>query len=180
MAENVAAYFDVETTDDPVTISMTLGRKAVSRLWEVKVTQIPFTQRAPAGCLQYHTGVKGLVQTMNFADNGRHLANQDYNICMRQEEGMCSIAYEPCHENSFKIEPNNSNETAGTTGDDGSIAGNNDGMGSGDGGLSVGRGMEICSDKIVMPCDSEDLLFVKIAKQRFKTCLLVFLIVDGR
>lgn len=24
---------------------------------------------------------------MNFADNGRHLADQDYTICMRQEEG---------------------------------------------------------------------------------------------
>jgi outer membrane receptor for Fe3+-dicitrate len=31
--------------------------------------------------------VSGIIQTMNFADNGRHLAEQDYTICMRQEEG---------------------------------------------------------------------------------------------
>jgi hypothetical protein len=31
--------------------------------------------------------VSGIIQTMNFADNGRHLADQDYTICMRQEEG---------------------------------------------------------------------------------------------
>lgn len=47
----------------------------------------------------------GVIQTMNFADNGRHLANQDYNICMRQEVDMCSITYQPCYENSFKIGP---------------------------------------------------------------------------
>ena len=29
----------------------------------------------------------GVIQTMNFAENGRHLANQDYKICMRQEKG---------------------------------------------------------------------------------------------
>ena len=43
---------------------------------------------------------------MNFADNGRHLAEQDYNICIRQEKDMCSIAYEPCHDNAFRIAPN--------------------------------------------------------------------------
>ena len=53
-------------------------------------------------CLIYFPGT---IQTMNFAVNGRHLADQDYTICMRQEEKMCSIAYEPCDENSFKIGP---------------------------------------------------------------------------
>lgn len=28
----------------------------------------------------------GIIQTMNYAINGRHLANQDYNICVRSEE----------------------------------------------------------------------------------------------
>lgn len=73
------------------------------RLWEIRVAQIPFSQRAPAGCLQYHTGVQGVIQTFNFADNGRHLANQHYRICVRQETDMCSIVYEPCDEQSFRI-----------------------------------------------------------------------------
>ncbi|XP_063917357.1 uncharacterized protein LOC135133044 [Zophobas morio] len=137
------AYFDVEDIDTSVSIEMKLNRRAVSRLWEVRVIQVPFTQRAPAGCLQYHMGVTGTIQTMNFADNGRHLADQDYNICMRQEEEMCSIAYEPCHENSFRISPNN-NETI------------SEDVGSGDG--AEPRNMDDCSDRIVLPCDSEDLL----------------------
>lgn len=101
---------------------------------------------------------------MNFADNGRHLADQDYNICMRQEEGMCSIAYEPCHENAFRINPNT--ESEGTGGD---ITVDS---GSGDGGLGESRNMEICNDKIVLPCDSDDLILVSEMCTIFNGCLL--------
>ncbi|KAH8281661.1 hypothetical protein KR054_002050 [Drosophila jambulina] len=73
------------------------------RIWEMSVTQIPFSQRAPAGCLQYHTGTEGVMQTFNYAENGRHLANQNYRICVRQELDMCSIMYQPCDEQSFRI-----------------------------------------------------------------------------
>jgi hypothetical protein len=166
-----AAYFDVEDIDSAITVEMKLGRKAVSRLWEVRVIQVPFTQRAPAGCLQYHTGTTGTIQTMNFADNGRHLAEQDYNICMRQEEDMCSIAYEPCHDNSFRISPNNNANPSEDTG-------------SGDG--AEPRTDDECSDKIVLPCDSDDLLMVgfdttlgcfdscQIAAQRCRTWIVQF------
>lgn len=101
-------------------------------------------------------GVNGIIQTMNFADNGRHLADQEYNICMRQEEGMCSIAYEPCHENAFRISPNTEEGTGGA-GDGGDTIGD---PGSGDGDPSESRNMEICNDKIVLPCDSDDLILV--------------------
>lgn len=145
----IVAYFDVENSKESITMNMKLSNKVLSRLWEVKVTQIPFTQRAPAGCLQYHTGTKGFIQTMNFADNGRHLANQEYSICMRQEKGMCTIAYEPCHENSFKIGPNGENDP-------------NQDEGSGDG---QSRNSPECSDRILMPCDSEDLIMVSEPKK---------------
>lgn len=46
-----------------------------------------------------------ILQTFNFADNGRHLANQHYRVCMRQEAEMCSIMYQPCDEQSFRIGP---------------------------------------------------------------------------
>lgn len=98
---------------------------AASRFWEIRVSQIPFSQRAPAGCLQYFTGNEGIIQvifphirnignfridfifiqTFNFAENGRHLSNQNYRACIRQEMKMCSIAYEPCNEQSFRIGP---------------------------------------------------------------------------
>ncbi|XP_067633166.1 uncharacterized protein [Eurosta solidaginis] len=80
------------------------------RLWEIRIAQIPFSQRAPVGCLQYHTGTEGIIQTFNFAENGRHLANQNYRICMRQEQNMCSIMYQPCDEQSFRIGPSKGGE----------------------------------------------------------------------
>lgn len=48
----------------------------------------------------------GIIQTFNFAENGRHLSNQNYKSCVRQEKGRCSIQYEPCDSNSFRIGPN--------------------------------------------------------------------------
>jgi len=174
-------YFDVDTaTDEAINIHMNLSKRAVSRLWEIRITQIPFAQRAPVGCLQYHTGNKGVIQTMNFAENGRYLANQDYNICMRQESGMCSIIYEPCDENSFKIGasamkqqetnsnnifPNNSTQfMSSTTLAPGDLNELQDvGSGDGDGETVVNevqsrQQMEICTDKILMPCDPEDFI----------------------
>ncbi|XP_014282588.1 uncharacterized protein [Halyomorpha halys] len=138
-------YFDVENIKDPITITMNLTQPEVNRIWEIKITQIEFNRRAPAGCSQYLLGVRGVVQTMNYAINGRHLANQDYTVCIRQEEKMCSIVYEPCDENSFKIGP---------------PIGGGDDMGSGDGAMmSMGNGNNRqCNDRIVMACDTEDFI----------------------
>lgn len=86
---------------------------------------------------------------MNFGDNGRHLADQDYSICMRQEVGMCSIAYEPCHENAFRISPNTNSEA------------DLEDIGSGDSTDFIqSRQMEICGDRIVIPCESDDFIMV--------------------
>ncbi|KAL1117664.1 hypothetical protein AAG570_003979 [Ranatra chinensis] len=136
-------YFDVDNMKDPLTITMNLTQENLFRIWEIKISQIEFNRRAPAGCRQYHQSRQGEIRTMNYAINGRHLANQDYNVCIRQEEGMCSVAYEPCDDNSFKIGP--------------PIAA--DDPGSGDGPLtnSLAEFRE-CNDRIIMPCDSEDFI----------------------
>lgn len=63
---------------------------------------------------------------------------------------MCSIVYEPCDENSFKIGPPGSGQLL------------NDDEGSGfSSDTSVGRADE-CNDRIVMPCDSEEFITVSI------------------
>ena len=45
----------------------------------------------PNGCLQYHTGIDGRLETFNWGNVGTsqdsHLRNQNYRICIRQEEG---------------------------------------------------------------------------------------------
>uniref|UniRef100_A0A1A9WXL2 CUB domain-containing protein n=1 Tax=Glossina brevipalpis TaxID=37001 RepID=A0A1A9WXL2_9MUSC len=99
-------YPNRTTSNDSTEIDISLKfaqRFLPTRLWEVRIAQISFGQRAPAGCLQYFTGNEGVLQTFNFADNGRHLANQHYRICIRQETDMCSIVYQPCDEESFRI-----------------------------------------------------------------------------
>lgn len=65
----------------------------------------------------------GIIRTMNFADNGRRLADQEYTICTRQEAGMCSIVYEPCDENSFRIGQGIQNQTTNIFDDEGSGGG---------------------------------------------------------
>ncbi|XP_034667961.1 uncharacterized protein LOC117901360 [Drosophila subobscura] len=101
---NVSSSSNATTGDRFIDISLSLSNRLLPlRIWEMSVVQIPFSQRAPAGCLQYHTGLEGVLQTFNFAENGRHLANQNYRICVRQETDMCSIMYQPCDEQSFRI-----------------------------------------------------------------------------
>ena len=174
-------YFDVENVDNAITLNVNMTKRTLGRFWEVRVTQIPFAQRSPYGCQQYHVGTTGVVQTMNFADNGRHLANQDYNVCIRQEEGMCSITYEPCDENSFRVNANvgglsestgmeppqtssGSNPETGSNsaGDDQVMAADSTGEiveGSGDG-TAEARSMDVCADRIILPCDTVDLIMV--------------------
>ncbi|XP_039438715.1 uncharacterized protein LOC120419916 [Culex pipiens pallens] len=100
-------YYDLSPkarADEEIELEMNFSpRSFAQRLWEIRVTQIPFSQRAPSGCMQYYTGNEGIIQTFNFAENGRHLANHNYRACIRQEKGMCSVAYEPCHDQSFRI-----------------------------------------------------------------------------
>ncbi|XP_055918751.1 uncharacterized protein LOC129950855 isoform X2 [Eupeodes corollae] len=96
--------------DDIIEITMNFSNRfSPIRFWEIRIAQILFSQRAPANCLQYYTGHEGVIQTFNFADNGRHLANQDYKSCIRQEDKMCSIIYQPCDDHSFKIGPSKLN-----------------------------------------------------------------------
>ena len=51
-----------------------------------------YLNSAPAGCLQYYTGVTNVFTSFNWDGRGngvigRQLANQNYRICFRQEEG---------------------------------------------------------------------------------------------
>ncbi|XP_052897962.1 uncharacterized protein LOC128304772 [Anopheles moucheti] len=100
-------YYDLSPksrAEEQIELEMNFAsRSFAQRLWEIRVSQIPFSQRSPSGCMQYFTGTEGLIQTFNFAENGRYLANHNYRACIRQEKGMCSVSYEPCDDQSFRI-----------------------------------------------------------------------------
>ncbi|VVC25082.1 CUB domain [Cinara cedri] len=96
-------YYDVHNTKN-VTIKISLGSANYSRMWEIKITQVKSLLWASEDCVQQFQGINGTIQTMNYGINGRHLADQSYFICIKQEKNMCSIVYQPCNKISFKIE----------------------------------------------------------------------------
>lgn len=161
----VSVFYDIgspkaRAENQELKINVNLNKRSVweTRLWEIRISQIPFSSKAPSGCLQHFTGVEGkylpdslsrsdfkrvlslagIIQTFNFADNGRHLANQNYRSCVRQEKGKCSIQYEPCDDHSFRIGPMRGSGMPGSTGNRPGSTGNRPGGSGGAGGGGTG------------------------------------------
>jgi len=92
-------YIDIGPSETATaTIGFTFMALAATRSWEIKVTQLECgnAMTPPDGCLQWHTGSAGQLTTFNFAGNALHLADQNYNICIRQEMGMTCTVYTVC------------------------------------------------------------------------------------
>jgi len=75
---------------------------AVQRSYRIHVIQ--FDQNhdmgGPAGCLQYYTGDMGTVNSFNWqgfaaGSNSVHLANHDYDVCIRKRIDACRICWSP-------------------------------------------------------------------------------------
>merc|ERR1712156_850825 len=103
-------YLDLgNLASDTATLAFTFsGTETFSRFWDIKVTQIPCNVNydPPNGCLQWHTGIDGRFTTFNWG-NLQHLRNQNYRVCIRQEEGYCCNVYMQCSATSFRL--NNAN-----------------------------------------------------------------------
>merc|ERR1719420_67678 len=96
-------YIDASATCNALTFQ--IGDQTFTRQWNIKVTQyaMDFPNKAPKGCLQYHFAGDGdddgdldptVIRSFNWnGGNGRHLANQDYNICIRREATIRRICY---------------------------------------------------------------------------------------
>jgi len=83
------------------------GANIISRSWNIKVTQYScdYNNLAPVGCTQYFFGDKstsGVVKTFNY-DGGIHLADQNQNICVRRERGICKICWSPTAKGDFSV-----------------------------------------------------------------------------
>jgi len=107
---NTGYHMYVETgaeAADTTTIKFYLGsgyQSAVtgSRQWNIKVIQIACSAawRAPAGCVQYHTGSSNNVKSYGHG-SGQLLQSQNYNNCVRREIGYCSMVWREAGQSSL-------------------------------------------------------------------------------
>merc|ERR1712029_115258 len=96
-------YVDASSACHKVDAIISSTDTSTSRKWNIKVTQIECTNTLlpPAGCLQYYTRTTGFLYnfgwraatTLNGAPSTTHMNNHDYTMCIRREEGYCSMQY---------------------------------------------------------------------------------------
>jgi len=83
-----------------VTASFSFGLETSSRSYTIHALQYAegHTMAGDPGCLQYYTGDEGTVSTFNWQGRADritsiHLANQDYDVCVRNNVGSCRICW---------------------------------------------------------------------------------------
>lgn len=93
-------YVDFGTDlSDQVSLDFAFTGTSTVRTWEIKTSQIECSSnfRPPPGCLQYFTTLTGRITTFNFLDDATtHLASQDYNSCIKKQDGFCCVQYQVC------------------------------------------------------------------------------------
>jgi len=93
-------YVDVNTVGGAMAATVNINTAAAigARMWKILVRQIECNDvnLPPAGCLQYHTGLAGQITSFNgaLAANAQQMiVNQNYLICIKQADGMCTVTY---------------------------------------------------------------------------------------
>lgn len=78
---------------DTASLKVTYGG-TTSTQFNIFVRQIECNSlsRAPTDCVQYYTGTSGTIRSFNWGGS-QLLRGMDYRICIRDEEGYCSISY---------------------------------------------------------------------------------------
>merc|ERR1712117_737428 len=93
-------YVDVNTAGGAMaaTININTAGEVGNRFWKILVQRIACNSPdlPPAGCLQYFTGLSGLITSFNGARMGnaqQMIQNQQYRVCIKRGAGMCSVRY---------------------------------------------------------------------------------------
>jgi hypothetical protein len=93
-------YVDVNTAGGAMaaTININNDNTAFNRVWKILVQRIACDSPdlPPAGCLQFFTGLSGLITSFNGARmNNAHqmIQNQHYRVCIKRGAGMCGVRY---------------------------------------------------------------------------------------
>merc|ERR1712109_441407 len=93
-------YVDVNTAGGAMaaTININTDNTAANRFWKILVQRIACDSPdlPPAGCLQFFTGLSGMITSFNGARMGnaqQMIQNQQYRVCIKRGAGICSVRY---------------------------------------------------------------------------------------
>jgi len=93
-------YVDVNTAGGAMaaTININTDNNPGNRFWKILVQRIACNSPdlPPAGCLQFFTGLSGLITSFNgarMADAHQMIQNQQYRVCIKRGAGMCGVRY---------------------------------------------------------------------------------------
>jgi len=117
-------YVDVNTAGGAMaaTININTDNTAGNRVWKILVQRIACDSPdlPPAGCLQFFTGLSGMITSFNGARMGdahQMIQNQQYRVCIKRGAGMCSVRYREAEAagqiDSFALGPNGGAQAAG-------------------------------------------------------------------
>ena len=112
----IPVIYSVTSDSGPSQISVVLdttSNEVVTREWSMKIYQYECSSPnlAPSGCLQYFTAASGQFQSFNYktdvresqGDGPSHLANLNYAVCFRIENGFCGIKYGQVTSDTFSF-----------------------------------------------------------------------------
>jgi hypothetical protein len=131
-----------------VTAVFSFGLDTATRNYRIHAIQYDRLNEmgGPAGCLQFFTGAMGTVSSFNWATatTSTHLANQDYNVCVRRLADRCTICWSPIISGANAIGTTSAIDVRGSFGlDNGAVAAAIVAMG--------GAGTNCVADYIVIP-----------------------------
>jgi len=93
-------YVDVNTAGGAMaaTINVNTAGEVGNRFWKILVQRIACNSPdlPTPGCLQFFTGLSGLITSFNGARMGnaqQMLQNQQYRVCIKRGAGMCGVRY---------------------------------------------------------------------------------------
>ncbi|RZC43179.1 hypothetical protein BDFB_008651, partial [Asbolus verrucosus] len=92
-------FVDVSTLSGPLRLSV-LSNNGERKRYKIRICQIAAGCSNSNNCLQYYTGVTGMISSFNYDQAAMinrsepgYFNNLNYAICIRKEAGYCSITY---------------------------------------------------------------------------------------
>merc|ERR1711936_263827 len=116
-------YVNLGSSSDSAsaTITVSLAASSSSAKWNILVRQIDCdtSYTAPEGCAMFFTGVTGSWSNYGYVSGTtttEHSPNQNFKVCIRREDGYCSIRHSTTTSTSFSLSSEADGTTAPTTG----------------------------------------------------------------